>query len=162
VPIDGFRGARALCVMRAMLGSFAVEEDAARAYDCVAVQAHGPGAKRNFPGEDNNKPPATVGEERKQRKSSRLVDSGLIVGDHSGIREDDVEVDKMDETGTRATLHGACVGCVCGTHRPSAGNTLDTTPLRRTQPGRMAVRLCRRTDQAPSATSQARPSASRL
>jgi hypothetical protein len=33
------------------VGRYASEEDAARAYDCAAVQAHGPGAKRNFPGE---------------------------------------------------------------------------------------------------------------
>ncbi|KAG1664310.1 hypothetical protein FOA52_005708 [Chlamydomonas sp. UWO 241] len=33
------------------IGHFACEEDAARAYDCAAVQAHGPGTKRNFPGE---------------------------------------------------------------------------------------------------------------
>jgi hypothetical protein len=35
--------------------------DAARAYDCAAVQAHGPGAKRNFPVSEL---PVTVGEER--------------------------------------------------------------------------------------------------
>ncbi|KAG1655219.1 hypothetical protein FOA52_008895 [Chlamydomonas sp. UWO 241] len=34
------------------IGSYASEEDAAREYDFTAVQAHGPGAKRNFPGED--------------------------------------------------------------------------------------------------------------
>jgi hypothetical protein len=34
------------------LGLFASEEDAARAYDCAAVQAHGPGPKRNFPGDE--------------------------------------------------------------------------------------------------------------
>ena len=33
------------------IGSYASEEDAARAYDCAAVEVHGPGAKRNFPGE---------------------------------------------------------------------------------------------------------------
>jgi hypothetical protein len=34
------------------IGQFASEEeDAARAYDCAAVQARGPGAKRNFPDE---------------------------------------------------------------------------------------------------------------
>jgi hypothetical protein len=31
------------------VGSYSSEEDAARAYDCAAVQAHGPDAKRNFP-----------------------------------------------------------------------------------------------------------------
>jgi hypothetical protein len=52
------------------IGSYASEEDAARAYDCAAVQAHGPGAKRNFPGEDISELPETVGEERKQHTSS--------------------------------------------------------------------------------------------
>jgi hypothetical protein len=55
------------------IGYFASEEDAARAYDCAAVQAHGPGAKRNFPGEATSEPPETVGEERKQRSSSRYL-----------------------------------------------------------------------------------------
>jgi hypothetical protein len=43
---------------------------AARAYDCAAVQARGPGAERNFPGEAVRELPVTVGEERKQRSSS--------------------------------------------------------------------------------------------
>jgi hypothetical protein len=37
------------------------------------VQAHGPGAKRNFPGEAISEPPVTVGEERKLRGSLRYV-----------------------------------------------------------------------------------------
>jgi hypothetical protein len=55
------------------IGSSASEEDAARAYDFAAVQARGPGTKRNFPGEDIRELPATVGDERKQRSSSRYV-----------------------------------------------------------------------------------------
>ncbi|KAG1681330.1 hypothetical protein FOA52_007376 [Chlamydomonas sp. UWO 241] len=55
------------------IGRFASEEDAARAYDYAAVQAHGPGAKRNFPGEVVGEAPATLGEKRKQRKSSRYM-----------------------------------------------------------------------------------------
>jgi hypothetical protein len=55
------------------VGRYASEEDAARAYDCTAVQARGPGTKRNFPGEDISEPPATVGEDRKQRSSSRFI-----------------------------------------------------------------------------------------
>jgi hypothetical protein len=47
--------------------------DAARAYDCAAVQARGPGAKRNFPGEAISELPVPVGEERKQRGSSRYM-----------------------------------------------------------------------------------------
>jgi AP2-like factor (ANT lineage) len=58
---------------RRFIGSFASEEDAARAYDYVTVQAHGPGVKRNFPGEAISEQPVTVGEERKQQKSSRYI-----------------------------------------------------------------------------------------
>ncbi|KAG1655817.1 hypothetical protein FOA52_008380 [Chlamydomonas sp. UWO 241] len=52
------------------IGCYASEEDAARAYDCAAVQVHGPGAKRNFPGEATSELPASRGEERKKRSSS--------------------------------------------------------------------------------------------
>jgi hypothetical protein len=55
------------------IGCYASEEDAARAYDCAAVQTCGPGGKRNFPGEDISEPPETVGGERKQRSSSRYI-----------------------------------------------------------------------------------------
>ncbi|KAG1665385.1 hypothetical protein FOA52_015795 [Chlamydomonas sp. UWO 241] len=55
------------------IGRFASEEDAARAHDCAAVQAHGPGAKRNFPGEAISEAPVTVGEQRQQRNSSRFI-----------------------------------------------------------------------------------------
>ncbi|KAG1661752.1 hypothetical protein FOA52_004811 [Chlamydomonas sp. UWO 241] len=58
-------------------GNHASEEDAARAYDCAAVQAHGPGAKRNFPGETICEQPVTVGEKAKQRKSSRFIGVAL-------------------------------------------------------------------------------------
>jgi AP2-like factor (euAP2 lineage) len=54
-------------------GTYASEQDAARAYDGAAVQANGPGAKRNFPGEVISELPVTVGEERRQRKSSRYI-----------------------------------------------------------------------------------------
>jgi hypothetical protein len=53
------------------IGSYASEEVAARAYDCAAVQAHGPCDKRNFPGEAISEPPVTVGDDQKQRSSSR-------------------------------------------------------------------------------------------
>jgi hypothetical protein len=46
------------------VGYFASEEDAARAYDCAAMQAHGPGAKRNFPGEAIGEPPVSKGQEQ--------------------------------------------------------------------------------------------------
>ncbi|KAG1675743.1 hypothetical protein FOA52_012399 [Chlamydomonas sp. UWO 241] len=55
------------------IGNYASEEDAARAYDYSAAQARGPGAKRNFPGEVITKPPASLGEEREQMKSSRYI-----------------------------------------------------------------------------------------
>jgi hypothetical protein len=50
------------------IGSYASEEDAARAYDFAAVQAHGPGVERNFPGEAISELPETVGEEGLGRK----------------------------------------------------------------------------------------------
>jgi hypothetical protein len=49
---------------RRCIGYFASEEDAARAYDCAAVQAHGPGAERNFPGEAISEPPVALGRKR--------------------------------------------------------------------------------------------------
>ncbi|KAG1664311.1 hypothetical protein FOA52_005709 [Chlamydomonas sp. UWO 241] len=39
----------------------------------TTVQAHGPGAKRNFPGEANSELPVSLGEERKQRCCSRFI-----------------------------------------------------------------------------------------
>jgi hypothetical protein len=55
------------------IGYYTAEEDAARAYDWAAVQAHGPGAKRNFPDETISEAPVTVGEQKKQRSSSRYI-----------------------------------------------------------------------------------------
>ncbi|KAG1655816.1 hypothetical protein FOA52_008379 [Chlamydomonas sp. UWO 241] len=52
------------------IGAYASEEDAARAHDFAAVQAHGPRAKRNVPGEDISEPPVSRGEERKKQSSS--------------------------------------------------------------------------------------------
>jgi hypothetical protein len=55
------------------IGGYATEEDAARAYDFAAVQAHGPVAKRNFPDEAIGELPETVRVQRKTlRGSSRL------------------------------------------------------------------------------------------
>jgi hypothetical protein len=53
------------------IGSFASEEDAARAYDYAAVQKLGSGAKLNFPSQTISELPVSLGEERKQRSSSR-------------------------------------------------------------------------------------------
>jgi AP2-like factor (euAP2 lineage) len=58
---------------RHFIGYFASEEDAARAYDWAAVQACGPGAERNFPGEAISELPVSLGEERKQRQSSQFI-----------------------------------------------------------------------------------------
>jgi hypothetical protein len=55
---------------RRNVGRYASEEDAARAYDCAAVQARGPGVGRNFPGEANSELPVSLGEERKHAASS--------------------------------------------------------------------------------------------
>ncbi|KAG1673236.1 hypothetical protein FOA52_013116 [Chlamydomonas sp. UWO 241] len=48
------------------VGSYASEEDAARAYDRAAVKIHGPGAELNFLGE-------TPGEQQQQQMSSRYI-----------------------------------------------------------------------------------------
>ncbi|KAG1660256.1 hypothetical protein FOA52_007653 [Chlamydomonas sp. UWO 241] len=53
------------------VGSYASEEDAARAHDCVAVHVHGPGAKRNFPDEIISELPATGDTERKEAQKKR-------------------------------------------------------------------------------------------
>jgi hypothetical protein len=59
------------------VGRYASEEDAARAYDCAAVQAHGPGARRNFPDEASSEMPVTVGVQKKQRSSSRYIGEAI-------------------------------------------------------------------------------------
>jgi hypothetical protein len=113
-------------------GYFTSEEDALRTHDCAALKLRGPGAKRNFPEETISEMPATVGEEQKQRGSSRY-----IVSWHK----------------TSSSREGTCS---CGTHRPSASEALGASPPSKTQPGRTTVQLCRRADQVPSATSRAR------
>jgi hypothetical protein len=52
------------------IGSFASEEDAARAYDRAAVQQLGSDAKRNFPDEDISELPVSSGGGRKLQGSS--------------------------------------------------------------------------------------------
>jgi hypothetical protein len=78
------------------VGCYASEEDAARAYDCASVQAHGPGADRNFPAEVIRHLPVSK-DERKQRSSSQYL--GVYFDKGSSSRE------------------GACR---CPTHRQSA------------------------------------------
>ncbi|KAG1654526.1 hypothetical protein FOA52_008531 [Chlamydomonas sp. UWO 241] len=52
---------------------YTFDEDAARAYDCAAVKLHGPGYnERNFPGELISEPPMSLGDERRERKTSRF------------------------------------------------------------------------------------------
>ncbi|KAG1681527.1 hypothetical protein FOA52_014033 [Chlamydomonas sp. UWO 241] len=82
------------------IGYYASEEDAARAYDFTVVQAHGPGAKRNFPGEDNNKPPATV---RQQRKTSRYLGVSLSKNGSSWyVSLQDLQTKRMRHIGSFA------------------------------------------------------------
>jgi hypothetical protein len=66
------------------VGSYASEEDAARAFDCAAVQAHGPGAKRNFPGEAICEMPVRVGEERQEERKQRTSSRYMGVTWHKG------------------------------------------------------------------------------
>jgi hypothetical protein len=50
------------------------------AYDCAAVQMHGPDwPKRNFPGELITKPPESRGEEQRRLKAARKVKPGVKV-----------------------------------------------------------------------------------
>jgi hypothetical protein len=75
-----------------------------------------------------------VGEERKQKKSSRYIGVSWHKTNLSW------EVHLIDPQ-TKRQLH---IGCYASEEK--------------TQPGRTTVRLCRRVDQVPSATSQARSS----
>jgi hypothetical protein len=56
------------------VGTYASEVDAARAYDWAAVKMHGPEyIERNFPGELISEPPVSLGDERRERKTSRFT-----------------------------------------------------------------------------------------
>ncbi|KAG1656046.1 hypothetical protein FOA52_004464 [Chlamydomonas sp. UWO 241] len=55
------------------IGSYASDENAARAYDCAAVKMHGSDATLNFPGELINAAPVSLGDECKQRKTSSFI-----------------------------------------------------------------------------------------
>ncbi|KAG1671893.1 hypothetical protein FOA52_003460 [Chlamydomonas sp. UWO 241] len=55
------------------IGTYTSEENAARAYDYEAVKMHGPECtERNFPGDLISEPPVSLGDERRERKSSRF------------------------------------------------------------------------------------------
>jgi hypothetical protein len=60
----------------ALIGYFASEEDAARAYDRAAVEAGKPDTKRNFPGETISELPVSSGGVRKRKytQQQREVD----------------------------------------------------------------------------------------
>jgi hypothetical protein len=58
------------------IGYFASEEDAARAYDCAAVQARGPGAKRNFPGDATATSEMPVPQSSEQSRDDHSPDGG--------------------------------------------------------------------------------------
>jgi hypothetical protein len=58
------------------IGSYASEEDAARAYDCAAVQARGPGAERNFPGEATATSEMPVPQSSEQSREDNSPDGG--------------------------------------------------------------------------------------
>ncbi|KAG1674310.1 hypothetical protein FOA52_013499 [Chlamydomonas sp. UWO 241] len=55
------------------IGTYAVEEDAARAFDYAAVKLIGLDAKRNFPGEIISERPATKGDQPRESKSSPFI-----------------------------------------------------------------------------------------
>ncbi|KAG1658950.1 hypothetical protein FOA52_010047 [Chlamydomonas sp. UWO 241] len=59
------------------IGNFASEEGAVRAYDFAAVQVHGPGAKRNFPGEDISELAGTADEGRKKQRGMPARSSAM-------------------------------------------------------------------------------------
>ncbi|KAG1671903.1 hypothetical protein FOA52_003470 [Chlamydomonas sp. UWO 241] len=55
------------------IGTYASEEDAARAYDYKAMEMYGPDCtKRNFPGELIGERPVSLGDKPRERKSSRF------------------------------------------------------------------------------------------
>jgi hypothetical protein len=70
-----FVGVAFIIIAPLFVGHFTSEEDAARAYDCAAVvQAYGPGAERNFPGETISEPPvAFIERGAEAAKSSRFI-----------------------------------------------------------------------------------------
>ncbi|KAG1657384.1 hypothetical protein FOA52_007584 [Chlamydomonas sp. UWO 241] len=59
------------------IGYYASEEDAARARDCATVKMHGPEySERNFPDDIISKPPVSLGDKRRKRKTSRYIGVG--------------------------------------------------------------------------------------
>jgi hypothetical protein len=122
------------------IGSYASEDDAARAYDCAAVQARGPGAQRNFPGEDISELPATVGEERKQRISSHYVGVSWCKASSSWIvRLWDPQTKRQRHIGRYASEEDAARAYDCaavqargpGVERNFPGETISELPVSR-------------------------------
>lgn len=56
---------------RKFLGSYATEEEAAKAYDHASTTLLGPDAYRNFPTEDIPEPPSSLGDKKKKKRTSK-------------------------------------------------------------------------------------------
>ncbi|KAG1659229.1 hypothetical protein FOA52_008998 [Chlamydomonas sp. UWO 241] len=71
---------------RERIGSFASEEEAARAYDYTALQIQGPNAKRNF-AELITEPPVSMGDLRRERKTSMYLGVSWFASKASWVAE---------------------------------------------------------------------------
>jgi hypothetical protein len=131
------------------IGYFASEEDAARAYDCAAVQAHGPDAKRNFPGEDISELPVRKGEERKQR-SSRYVGISWNKGSSSWrVRLTDTQTKRSNTIGNYVSEEDAARAYDCaavqargpGVKRNFPGEAISELPVSKGEERKQRQRL---------------------
>ncbi|KAG1662633.1 hypothetical protein FOA52_009618 [Chlamydomonas sp. UWO 241] len=87
------------------VGSYASEEDAARAYDCAAVKLLGPGAERNFPTEIISELPVSQSDKKKALKTSRFEGVTLVktTGKWLSRRLRDLRTKKVKTVGTFAS-----------------------------------------------------------
>jgi hypothetical protein len=90
---------------RQHIGCFASEEDAARAYDCAAVEAHGQTAKLNFPCEDISEPPVSSGGGRKRKGSISEVPAKKKGRLHGSEEEQDGS--EEEQHGSEEQQHGS-------------------------------------------------------
>ncbi|KAG1681640.1 hypothetical protein FOA52_014149 [Chlamydomonas sp. UWO 241] len=120
------------------IGSYASEEDAARAYDYAAVQAQGPGAERNFPGETISEAPVCKGVERKQRSSSRYhgvswknhISSWYVrLWDPQTKRDQYIGSYASEKDAARAYDHAAVQAHGPGAKRSFPGETISEAPV---------------------------------